>query len=164
MTNAPNIALDNFVERVELGNIFFDSFSARLRQLKHVENLAIEVVTSYASTSDRVLYRFVVQCELQGPLRDAPSEASQSKTGDRPELAKLDLAVVCEYLVPEDFTPLDEELIETFGDAIALQMAYPYIREAVSSMVTRLGFPAITIGLMPDGKRIPKAVWGRRPE
>ncbi|GAB3337664.1 hypothetical protein RMN56_10280 [Micromonospora halotolerans] len=166
-------SINGLLESVELGNVFLDSFSAKLKRLAQPDDLALELAISYAVQSDRILYRFNVKCVLvgaPGSLREVETnesnrleEAQSGVARKGPLLASVDLSLVCEYRTFEDFAPPKREVLEEFGDSVAIHVAYPYIREAISSMVMRLGFPALTIGFLADGKRTPTAVWGRRP-
>ncbi|MFY1696691.1 MULTISPECIES: hypothetical protein [unclassified Solwaraspora] len=163
MSGNDQTVLDEISSRVELGNIFFTRLSADLKQLRHVERMGIEVEVSYAIRSNKLLYRFKVKCELYGNSSSAARGEVAHPEADSVELARIELDLVSEYMPEKDFQLPGSEVLEEFGDKIAVYVAYPYIREAVSSMTLRLGFPALTLGLLQDGQRVPSSATGRRP-
>lgn len=136
-------------QQAELGNVFFQSFSGNAKSIGKLTQIAIGIEISHARRDDCLLYRFDVQCKLRG------DEDEQVEHGE------VELRLVCEFQNAGRIVASDEA-IETFGDTVALRIAEPYIREAISSMVVRLGFPALTIGMFIAGEAVPRTITGRR--
>ncbi|MER7168901.1 hypothetical protein ABT336_22890 [Micromonospora sp. NPDC000207] len=139
-------------ERLELGNVFFQSFSGESKKLGNLSEFAVELGTSHALVDDHLLYRFNVECKLLGGSTDSAD--------GRPEYGSIQLRLVCEFTNAKGLSA-STETIEEFGDSVALNVAHPYIREAISSIVVRLGFPALTIGMF-SSPGAPRTVSGRR--
>jgi hypothetical protein len=146
----PAVELPAAFDDVELAEVVVQSFSASLLRLARVEGLQFALGTSWALNDDEgLLCRFEARCSLfDVALNDIdPDDEAFVKEH---QLARLRCAIVCEYDVPasgrEEIEACDAETIRRFSQEVALPIAFPYIREAVSSMSTRLGFPRVTLG------------------
>jgi hypothetical protein len=146
-------AVRELEHQVELSNILFQSFSGNAKSIGRLTEIAVEIEISHALHDDCLLYRFDVQCRLRG------GEGKHEE--ERPEYGEIDLRLVCEFQKLGGLT-VSDETIERFGDTVALRIVGPYIREAISSMVVRLGFPALTIGMFTSGEAVPRTITGRR--
>jgi hypothetical protein len=134
------VGLPAAFDDVELAEVVVQSFSASLVRLARVEGLQYALGTSWAlDDHEGLLCRFEARC--------SPDDEAFIKEH---QLARLRCAIVCEYDVPagrrDEIGACDAETIRQFSQEVALPIAFPYIREAVSSMSTRLGFPRVTLG------------------
>lgn len=156
---------------LELGNIFYESFSARTRRFGPISGLDMQIELSYAVREGRLLYRFTAHCTVRGETRKGDQDeeegavaAAPKESGDnRPEMADIEVTLICEYINNSNVVIPEGPVLESFGEETVIHVAYPYLREAVSSMISRLGFPSITIGLPSEGSRAPNSAHGRRP-
>lgn len=135
---------------IELTEVVVQEFSASLTRLGSVEGMQFALGTSWAfKDGDGLLCRFLARCSLydidlgdQDPEEDALVQEHQ--------LAQMHCVIVCEYDLPshewDAVKAAEPGTIRQFSENVALPTAFPYIREAVSSMSTRLGFPRITLG------------------
>lgn len=143
--------------------------AAALKQIRLVKASAFTEIDSPASIDGLPIMRF-----------SHDGEAIQCNCGEFRVLAKLYLEVIDEetaeadtngdafvkdpfvlvtaefellYKLPEEFEATDEEL-EAFASLNGVFNAWPYFREFVQSMITRMGLPVITIPLfrMPSKK------------
>jgi len=149
MTGA-TVELPPAFEDIELSEVVVQQFSASLVRLGAVEGMQFSLGTSWAFKDDKgFLCRFMARCSLfdvdlsnQDPEDDAFAKDHQ--------LARLRCVIVCEYDLPsgewDAVKACGSDVIRQFSQDVALPTAFPYIREAVSSMSTRLGFPRITLG------------------
>lgn len=151
MTNEPWEVNEQPFVGIELADVVVQSFSAALKRLDSVEHLQLKIVTSWATGDDTLLCRFSAECRLY----DSEVEEQNEEAADNHLLAKLRCRIVCAYDVAEESREAllnsGADVIRSFAERVALPTAYPYIREAISSMSTRLGFPRVTIGVFrPD--------------
>lgn len=141
MLNDPSSQLAD----AELVNVFVKSFSARLVRLADVETLNLEIGMSWAKQDGGLLFAFDASCHLY----DADVGEGGQSVLDEHLLAELVCQIVCEYaLGAEALSLLKEEVVKSFAEEAALVTAFPYVREAMSSMSNRLGFTRVTLGVL----------------
>ena len=173
MTSNESVPTDNLVnnlaQHIELQDIFFESFSATLKRLAEPQGLQLKVTGSCARQPNTILFRYTTNCNLRGEPKtvDAPQASTPDKipaTDDElgETLAELTVVVVCQFIMQEDLDAPDDSTLDEFSEDVGYRLAFPYIRESLSSMISKLGFPAMTFGLLRPGKSIPGA-FGRRP-
>lgn len=155
-------------ESLEIGNIYFESFSAKLKRFAQAHSMELQVGVSYAVRHESVYYRFRVKCTLrdgsnESTAREKTSDEAQesSEPVGKADLATIDIVIVCQCRLLEDAALPPNDVLEQFGDEIIFNAVYPYIREAVSSMIARLGLPALTIGFPLTGQPVPLSAYGR---
>jgi len=76
------------------------------------------------------------------------------------DVAELGLSLIqsFDFLAPDKTHPiLSDELIREFAEKTAIVSVMPFVREAVHTMTTRLGLPAVTLGLMKPGSSGPQS-------
>ena len=149
MTRTP-VTLPPAFDDIELSEVVVQQFSASLVRLGVVEGMQFSLGTSWAFIDDKgLLCRFMTKSSLfDVDLSDHdPDDDTFAKDH---QLARLHCIVVCEYDLPsgawDAVKACGAEAMRQFSEDVALPTAFPYIREAVSSMSTRLGFPRITLG------------------
>ncbi len=72
-----------------------------------------------------------------------------AETGD--EVATFTVSTVATFSTNLDTRDVPRNLLEDYGNEIALYAAYPYIRESVQDLSRRLGLPSLTIPLLKRG-------------
>jgi hypothetical protein len=131
---------------LDLSNVSVESFSANLRRLGEIRGISLKIVQGWATgDSGHILVRTQVECLLFDTDSYEDSEDSEEKY----LLARLRCRVVADYHAQEgigwnDFFESDRGL--EFMRSEALTEVFPYLREAVSSMASRLGFRRLTLG------------------
>ncbi|MGN9778587.1 hypothetical protein ACTMS0_22875 [Micromonospora sp. H33] len=151
MTEPPIQADRGPLAAAELTDVLVQSFSASLLRLASVESLTLEIGTSWAKKDGGLLCKFTAKCLLY----DTDPDEQDDSTEEDHLLARLGCEIVCEYGVNkahrEQLSNLEKPAIKAFAQEVALPAAFPYIREAMSSMSTRLGFPRVTLGTLHPG-------------
>lgn len=145
--------LDDLIGSLDLRGVTCTEFSGKLRRLGQPDGFDMQLTTAYSIQESVLLYRFLVACQLKGKS-DEPND-------DEGGLADIAFTMVAEYRRrDESEVGSPDEVLATFGDTVALRLAFPYVREAITSFITRLGFPAITVGLLAPENTIPGSAWG----
>ena len=67
--------------------------------------------------------------------------------GGQLPVTTLSCSYVVAYQVPADFE-IHEEMIRAFGEVTVTFMLYPYLRELVNNITSRMGLPAFTLGAL----------------
>lgn len=150
MTRA-TVEIPSAFEDVELYGVVVQEFSASLVRLGPVEGMQFSLGTSWAFKDDEgLLCRFVAKCNLFDANVGEEQDPDDDAFVKNHQLARLRCAIVCEYELPsaewDNVKACGPEVMRQFSQDVALPAAFPYIREAISSMSTRLGFPRITLG------------------
>jgi hypothetical protein len=139
---------------LDLVNVLVESFSARARRIDEVKALQLGISYSYHKGENGILlYKFVTRCDVL----DTPPTAKEGALEEH-QLALLRCTVVCEYGPRVEgaasLETIPDKLLEDFSQEMALKDAFPYIREALSSMSSRLGYPKLTLGAYKPGADI----------
>lgn len=145
----PVVDMSDELKSIELADIVVQSFEASLNRLAPVEGMQFEVGTSWTANDDNsvLLVRFAARCALFD-VKISEAESDNERYDADHRLASLRCTVVGEYDVPAASRAAvrDGDDIRGFLETVAFPAAFPYLREAVSSMSTRLGFPRVTLG------------------
>ena len=88
-------------------------------------------------------YRFDATC------RAASNEGAR--------VAEVKVTVLATYGLAEG-SQVNQETLQQFGQDVAFLAVYPYIRETVQSLASRVGVHDLTLGLVRRGERVPKNV------
>ena len=75
---------------------------------------------------------------------------------ERP-VATMEFVLLVEWSVPEDYTP-NAEAAEFVASTTGYFAAFPYARELVQSMTTRLGLDPLVLGTLKRGELRPESV------
>jgi len=125
------------------------SFPQAIEHLEHLQQqIDIESAVGQIDKVDHI--RCVIRCTIGVKSREPPQE-------DAPHF-HIEAAFELVYRV-DSLEGISEELVTEFGQRNALYNAWPYWREFVQSMTTRMGLPALRIPLLrpPDLKFSPNA-------
>lgn len=98
----------------------------------------------------------VAPLEEQGYLVEVRAESKRDKPADFRALVVIQLA----FSLPEQDPPLQAEEAERFLQVNSLVLAWPYIRELVSSATVRMGFPALLLPMLNVGEMYAKQFAG----
>lgn len=148
------------LESADLTDVLVQSFSASLVQFGSFESLTLDIGISWAERDGGLLCRFSAKCFLY----DAELGDEDEHTKEEHLLARMLCRIVCEYELNESdretLSNSEPEAVKSFAREVALPAAFPYIREAISSMSTRLGFPRVTLGTFRPGSGMTFATRG----
>lgn len=106
-------------------------------------HLNINPDAKMAETSDK----FVMSAEFT-------IEISQDIEDETNDIARIEFVLVGMYNIEEELEFTEEE-VDAFSKSTGIFALYPYAREYVQSVTSRLGLPALTLGLhkvSTDGK------------
>ncbi len=110
---------------------------------QHVASVGMEVGLSFATGEgvygSRFDYRFEFLAEDDSTLGD------------------IDFSLVADYAVREGFTP-DDEAADFVTSTTGFFAAYPYARELLQSLATRLQFDPVVLGMIKRGSMQPGTV------
>lgn len=97
-----------------------------------------EVATGYAFSSDNnnLVYRMTCTADIL-----------QTKAPEDQPAAKVEVQVIAAFEIADGFSP-DTEAIVTFGARELPAILVPYLRESVSAVALRLGYPGVHMPLM----------------
>lgn len=140
--------VDTLTESVELKSVTLESFSAKRHRPGNPAGINMRLELSFAAQPDRLLYRIAVHGDLRPEVEEDISDG-----GER--LAELDLTVLSEWLFIDKFEVSNADLLNQFGVQVVYRLVFPFIREAISSMLARLGFPSVVLGLLRPGEHLP---------
>ncbi|MEV6109645.1 hypothetical protein AB0M28_33795 [Streptomyces sp. NPDC051940] len=93
----------------------------------------VTLETARASEPERLNYKFDLTCKL--------SDGAESV------VAEVRVVIIAQYkFIAEG--DASEETFDAFGASIALRNAFPYLRQNVQDLGTRIGLYGLTLGLM----------------
>ncbi|MEU4693190.1 hypothetical protein [Actinoplanes sp. NPDC023714] len=117
----------------ELLDVRTVKLAAELFQTVDPANIELEFTISagYRRTSDGFELKFDVA---------APLEKDSEKVAD------FEIGIVTVYQL-DHFEGVNEAAITWFIDRIGIKVVFPFIREALHSVASRLGLPSVTLGL-----------------
>lgn len=120
-----------FVAGLELQRI--DTLAVRAERLTHgeMDESAVALDSSFAvdAAQSAVFYKYDVNVTVSGQ--------------DDARLGEVEVTVVLVFRAASLDVPV--ELVERFGATAAYMMGYPYLREAVSTLAARVGFPGLML-------------------
>jgi hypothetical protein len=155
-TTASPSALDLLAAAVDLTSVQTVSFAAKRHSSQDIDHLGIQVGISFGRHGDLLLYKLRVHCDLFAVPEPAEQPTEDEPSTDGPVVADLDLDLLLELSTPTGFEVPDSEVLSEFGGKVIHRLAFPYIRESVSAMLARLGFPPVTFGMLRDGQTWPQ--------
>ncbi len=74
---------------------------------------------------------------------------------DDVEMARIEADVACAFKYDGDATEIPERTIVSYGLQVGLYAAYPYIRETIQDLASRLAISGLTVGLLKRGSDYP---------
>lgn len=135
--------LASLIERTDLTGVRFLQISGKLEVEKPaaVDGVQLQVKPQIRFVPEGFECRF----ETRARLFD----------GNRGKLATIDVDIVASFTLPDQ----DENLaaLEQFMQQVGYFVVYPYVRETMQSLATRLGLGAITLGLLQTGPEGPQS-------
>ncbi|GIH71884.1 hypothetical protein [Sphaerimonospora thailandensis] len=136
MSTRDSLAL---AELVELQDVSAVAFSGQRLKPGRGSNLQLSVAAGFALTEQALSYKF----DLDGSLVDVD---------ENDPLVQLSLSLVVTY-VPrnanaENWVGGDHERLKAFGDSFAWPAAYPFVREGVTAILSRLGADAYQLPML----------------
>src|SRR5690242_8444983 len=125
-------------DEVELVEVVVQHFSATLVRLGSVEGMQFALGTSWAfNDNERLLCRFMARCNLFDTDAGDQDPDDEAFVKDH-QLARLRCVIVAEYDIPsgewDTIKACGPHAIRQFSQDVGLPAAFPYIREAISSM------------------------------
>jgi hypothetical protein len=104
-----------FVDRLALKHIYFESFSAKLRRLAKPSGAQFQVKTASSRLPEALLFRYDAECQLwragsSAGISDNRGTVAgdEAAAGEREVLGDVNVVVVCEFQLSEGIDLSDE--------------------------------------------------------
>lgn len=143
MSEAGGLDREALVDKLTLANVYCVGFEGELESSDPAESFNVSLEPSYRVLPGTFDYLFEATCE------------PHSGAGDR--VAVVRASIVASFDVDSSIVTADVpgNLVDWVGANIATYAAYPYIREALQGLATRLGIPNLTMDLLKRGEPLP---------
>lgn len=136
-------AAQDLVGQLTLANIYTLDFEGERLDQASADSFKVEIDPRYLVSSDRVDFLFKAECRMR----------SDSEL----DVGRVVASVVVTFDADKnyDLTKHDTDAVEWIGLNVALYAAYPYLRETVQSLCSRIGLTNITMDLLKRGEPLP---------
>lgn len=98
-----------------------------------------------------IIYRFTLRCEM----------VDQESPADAAVIAEVETTIATAFAIsdgPPIDDSIDQEVLEAFGNSIALRLAFPYLRESVQSLAGTLRIQGVVLGVLRAEHELPQTV------
>lgn len=136
-------AIHELVGRTELKTIVLKECHAVRHSGETPSHVKVSLESNMAAGQDRVDYMFKANCTL-----------SSDTTEDTPAVADISVSIVVNFAISEG-PQASESVLSAFGEEVGILAAYPYLRQNIQDLSSRIGLPALTLGLMRRGDSSP---------
>lgn len=137
------VTREQLVDGLTLANIYCTRIVAQLERSDAPDSFAVNLEPSYRVESDRIDYLFAATCE------------PRSTDGDRVAVIEVSIIVTFDLDEAIEGVRVPSALIEWVGANLAAFTAYPYIREALQGIATRIGISNMTMDLLKRDEPLP---------
>lgn len=137
----PLLTVEDVAARLELELVYTIELSAQRVSSESMSTHSLSLETKYRQLENRLDYLFEIVCVAQSDL-DA-------------EVGRIGVSLVATYSFQGDTATIPSALIDEFGARVALFAAFPYIREAVQDLATRISLPGLTLPMLKMGQPTP---------
>ncbi len=140
VANDPTVEILPAAQRLELSDLrLLESASslklgAELQSITSI-NQSITIGVTRASEPNRIAFQFML---------------SLSGTSQKEEVIRISATYGEAYAVKSD-EPISDDVLKKFGEIVGINMVWPYWREFVQSITTRMSLPPLTLPLMRPG-------------
>ncbi|WP_158711357.1 hypothetical protein [Streptomyces sp. NRRL S-1824] len=126
----------DLVKRTELRTVVLNECHAVRHSGGTPSHVKVSLESNMASGRERVDYMFKAECAL-----------SAGDSDDIPPVADISVTIVVNFSVSEG-REVSEAAFKTFGEDVGILAAYPYLRQNIQDLSSRIGLPPLTLGLM----------------
>jgi hypothetical protein len=143
-------SVEDLLRAADIANVRVVACSASLKneEQRSPGSASIQVAPAYRAYVGGMSNRF----DYEVTIADRSGE----------DLAEITFTIAVEYVLPEGFEP-DAEAVDYVCGTTGYFAAYPYAREVLQSLTSRLQLDPITMGLLHDPSMFPDLNSLRRP-
>lgn len=133
--------VEELTERLQMELVYFLELNATRSSGEDMSSHSLTLETKYHRGETRLDYLFDARCVVHA--------------ADDSDIATISVSLVASYSFDGDAEGLASELVEEFGSRVATFAAYPYLREAVQNLASRLLLPGLTLAMLKRGEQPP---------